>query len=120
MLFRYLRLTSRLPITFLLAALLLPVAGCATSSTETGSCRGQRLIVTTVSTSEASVPELHKILTEASGKPVHYMRTLFERHYLFCINGVADEEALAQLMADIKARPEIQAVELDRRRRISN
>lgn len=115
-----LRLTSRLPIIFLPVVLLLPLAGCVASSTETGSCSGQRLIVTTALTSVLSVQELQTILAETSGKPVHYMRTLFERHYLFCVTEVADQQTLVQVMAAMKDRPEIQAVEPDRRRRITN
>jgi len=104
----------------LITVLLLPVGGCATSDPGTESCNGQRLIVTTASTAQLAVPDLQTVLAEASGKPVQYMRTLFERHYLFCVNEVADEQALAKAIAGMQDRPEIQAVEPDRRRRVNN
>lgn len=105
--------------TILALVLLLPAGGCSTD-TASGHCAGQRLMVTTMPTSRLPVPELQAVLAESSGKPVHYMRTLFEHHYLFCVTGVVDEEALAQAMADMKKRPEIEAVEADRRRRLYN
>lgn len=101
--------------------LLLPAGGCATDrDRDQEPCTGQRVLVTTASTAQLTIPELQALLTDASGVPVRHMRTLFERHNLFCVTEVTSEQTFRQALAGMQAQPEIQAVEPDRRRKINN
>ena len=104
--------------TFIVVGLLFVSLGvaCTASSPGRRDCDGQRLIVTTAPGWDAAASELDAIYTQAAGTPVRFMRTLFENHHLFCVEGVVDASGLLFVTERLTRSPEVQGVEVDRMR----
>lgn len=90
---------------------------CAPSSPVRSDCDGQRIIVVTAPGLDTAATELDAVFSQETGTPVHFMRTLFENHHLFCVEGAGDESGLLLVMEKLTRRSDVQSVEADRMRK---
>ena len=72
--------------------------------------------MTTAPGLDVAASELDAIFTQKAGTPVRFMRTLFENHHLFCVEGVMDASGLQLVTERLTRSSEVQGIEVDRMR----
>ena len=109
---------ERVTYAFLLCLLFSsPWTACTPSRSVPSDCDGQRIIVVTTPGLDAAATQLDAVFSQETGAPVRFMRTLFENHHLFCVEGATDESGLLLVMERLIRRSDVQSVEVDRMRK---
>ena len=109
---------DRVAYTLVLGLLFSPFwTACTPSNPALSDCDGQRIIVVTTPGLDAAATERDAVFSQETGVPLRFMRTLFENHHLFCVEGAADDSGLLLVMQRLIRRSDVQSVEVDRMRK---
>ena len=107
------KLFSKSVIAF--AILLASIAGCVCAESKLGSDVAQIIVKFKDANTEPATAAILKSLGDTAKLKIRHMRPMSGGAQIYMLSGSGNDAALAQAMAQISARPDIEYAEIDRK-----